>query len=124
MRDIKFRAWHESDGANGKMIYQREATVPESILFWKSVYYDAIFMQYKGIKDKNGIEIFEGDVCKIEFNIQDVEDSVYMGLSDKEIKEQSKTFVVENPLFNNQIEFTANIIEVIGNIHENKSLLV
>lgn len=61
MREIKFRAW---DG--NKMQYSE---LPPSFAFWKYVSYDSdclkTLMQYTGLKDKNGVEIYEGDIMQL-----------------------------------------------------------
>ncbi|MEY2386327.1 YopX family protein [Lactococcus lactis] len=74
-----------------------------------------ILMQSTGLKDKNGIEIYEGDVVKD-------------NLSEKYIVKYNRGFCAYFIYsFDNQEEFMAiypNIIlEVIGNIYENPELL-
>ena len=56
MREIKFRAWHT---VHKKMYEQKNIDV-----LLKNVNSDNIwkFMQFTGLKDKNGIAIYEGDM--------------------------------------------------------------
>jgi len=61
MREIKFRAWVDSGDGDKYMVCQGEPDVEtlQSLIF---MYGDNELMQYTGLKDKNGKEIYEGDI--------------------------------------------------------------
>jgi len=64
MRDIKFRAW---DG--GDMIFFGLALCNDESSRWyfnTEVIEDYIFMQFTGLLDKEGVEIYEGDIITLE----------------------------------------------------------
>lgn len=126
MREIKFRAWDK----------EREMMIMEPYFFgldaeqdFKGYYYleDALshengesypcdIMQYTGLKDKNGKEIFEGDVVEWETPSQYPQrDTVVFGDGMFMLKED------EESVFN--YIYCKYNIEVIGNIHENPELL-
>ena len=123
MREIKFRAWDgkryttdffiTSEGTVFKPHYDRDAEIVSGFTI----------EQFTGLHDKKNREIYHGDICKIKFDVEKVEDYVFATSSKKEIESGEKIFLVESPLFNNQLELNCDDIEVIGNIHENPELL-
>ena len=115
MIEIKFRAWVDE-----KM--QKTLTIREIGLLGYKISDNAILMQYTGLKDKNGVEIYEGDIIKIEKCFTNGVDK----LSDHigEIKYLNCRFMATDEYLNSLCPYTyKNQIEVIGNIYENPELL-
>lgn len=69
MREIKFRAWVMGDfDGNNFENYMEEDVQTLIEPFEAHENGDIILMQYTGIKDKNGVEVFEGDIFKAPFD--------------------------------------------------------
>lgn len=66
MREIKFRAWHALGKYIGKMRFEHGMIYdekPGDCLTWKNDGQEIeSIMQYTGLKDKSGREIYEGDI--------------------------------------------------------------
>lgn len=90
---------------------------------WHAVgekYNEAILMQYTGLKDKNGKEIFEGDICVLDYSLYDEYED------EDEFGNEKFKFVVEfedGSFWNWCEDLTSDRCEVIGNIYENPNLL-
>ncbi len=113
MRDIKFRAW---DAVNKEMISNSDLPNYYDLDLLLNVN-DGIttFMQFTGLMDKNGVEIYEGDIV-----VDDIGNgfNVYYDKNDA-------AFALECDGYQDYRlhEISNYLIEVIGNIHQNPELL-
>lgn len=106
MREIKFRAW---DTTSNQMMgsssltdyFKRWSGPPNGEAFY--------VMQFTGLKDKNGKEIYEGDIMKITEHYHEV------------------FWDIDRAMFRTKVYSLTSSIqwdgEVIGNIYENPELL-
>lgn len=116
MREIKFRVWNVEemgevitvDWLEKKVVYLRKGDKEMFSAYFK----DCKLMEYTGLKDKDGIEIYEGDIlidrhteelCQIEF-------------------EEGK-FVASFSTYVTDLSEVYQDLEIVGNIYENSELL-
>ncbi|USS92015.1 YopX family protein [Fructobacillus americanaquae] len=128
MREIKFRAWDKNKknfiGYSEYVVYPNSGEVAEMVSYDAqsdklSVNHEAVLEQFTGLHDKNGKEIYEGDIVQFQhfpyqkgvvsfegfgFNVEGFWDSSY----------DCPSYAFSE----------GNNYEVIGNIHENPELLV
>jgi uncharacterized phage protein (TIGR01671 family) len=132
MREIKFRAWHEAsksffnwndisiNGRNNCIIHFNEGVFEQN-----TNTNPVVLNQYTGLKDKNGEESYEKDVCDYVYYIQQS-----MNPDDfAEYKGKGKIEFIEgcfmiNPFKGNPIPLHYGDLsfEIIGNIHQNPEL--
>ncbi|ABY84349.1 YopX family protein [Lactobacillus phage Lrm1] len=125
-REIKFRAWNKKDKV---MVDVAAMNLGPSGLWSLIEYaYDAELqladnyelMQYTGLKDKNGREIYEGDIVRTgEDNIGDPDPTI------GQVIMREGSWLIENEKKQEEIGLFSEITsrEVIGNIFEDNQLL-
>lgn len=121
MRDLKFRAWDGKkmiepcvnmliQSSNGYPFWQFGFNEPDPM-------FGTIVMQFTGLKDKNGKEIYDGDVVRAWGRHNDCEYTPFIvewgNQEDSDIGNDATGFNVGADLY----------YEVIGNIYENPELL-
>ncbi|MFL8888668.1 YopX family protein [Helcococcus kunzii] len=154
----KFRAWHKRNKIMLNVIsinfslkqitadIETRKIYPELDYWWKETdipFSEIVLMQSTGLKDKNGIEIFEGDIAKVGlygdvFNViikfgdyeQDGSGGEYsgaevLGFYGEVINYRS---LIENGIYISKVDIKTSLfiydeLEVLGNIYENPELL-
>ena len=137
MRKIKFRAWYDPAG------FRQEQNMPYKGMYYfdfdnvfggelearstEGVYVNGLIltgsdsckvMQYTGLKDLKGVEIYEGDIVNLIPQGYAIVSAIVQW-ADKELR-----WVCHRPKTDTGSYLTSNSeVEVIGNIYENKELL-
>ena len=137
MREIKFRAWDDdekemieyfSNDNNYQLLQTEEGNIFCGGYMRNEDWQEPVLMQFTGLKDKNGKEIYEGDIFKFDDSclytvIWKEKECLFYGKGDKGDKYGEFTYYftcLNTPYHKNIFD---NQCLIIGNIHENPELL-
>lgn len=135
MREIKFRAWNKQEKImcyddEDKSAEEWDGTTASNVEMVNSIFSGDFmsaddnlagyeWMQYTGLKDKNGKEIYEGDIVK-----QHWSDSEKKNIGQVIYHDAEAMFLIDYPSGGGSVMNHSTLSpEVIGNIHENPELL-
>lgn len=120
MKDLEFRAWLKKQNKMIKVINLNFTMKNVCDCFFNYYKFDEIeLMEYTGCEDKNGVEIFEGDIVK--------HSTFYKGKileSINYVEFEKGCFNIKNSSLTKHLFLSEEYEnEVIGNLYENPELL-
>lgn len=127
MRELKFRIWSEEDkqyrtDCKLRYLFTSPTGLPSTVYNDEGDRFD--IEQYTGLKDKNGKEIYEGDIVRNTEEVAPNKSSTYKIYYDQSHAMYGMLPVDGKIGIGNFYGYTMrHQFEVIGNIHENSELL-
>jgi uncharacterized phage protein (TIGR01671 family) len=127
MKHAKFRAWDNVNkqmfdvikmtfSADGIKVGVGYISNPNCGITYRK---DIILIQFTGLIDKNGVEVYEGDIVNV---LNYLNGEIWEGHTHyDEVVFLNGRFDIKNPWCHESLQ--SNTVEVIGNIHENPELL-
>ena len=127
MRELKFRAWDEH---YKRVLYTNtdqtvwvgglESKVVNDTEMWETNVDNKYVMQYTGLKDENGKEIYEGDIVKASYETHTLIEGEWYPSGEFEedegvVEYRGTFFGIKNGSILSGYEY----VEIIGNIYEN-----
>lgn len=116
----RFRAWLKKDkemiDVEEIHFYNGELDFIGDAITWMCKGNDCVLMQSTGLKDKNGKEIFEGDVVKLAKDVYS--EPAYYEI----VRHRGGAYRLESKRYGCELWLRHTDCEIIGNIHTNPEL--
>lgn len=124
-REVKYRAWDKIDKKMRQVVMLDTYSKFQTVFFnertsnnngYRFSSDGCELMEYTGLKDRNGKEIYEGDIVTGLFNYTDIIGPIVYG-------SDASFFINREGLYGIGLNNAEDWLEVIGNIYENPELL-